>query len=212
MSITRNSFLPEYKPTGNIKADIRKVLELVEKELDYVRGKVPDLVLEGGRYTIEVPKGAIVMWSGKLSDVPRGWRLCDGTNGTPNLLDRFIMSVGADEDPGATGGSNTHTHTDHSYTPSGTNSAPAFTGTPATLAHAGGAVANNVITTTVQSGAGASVAAANHGHGFTQPDDHNYTPAGSVEAPVFTGNAATLTHSTENNVPVYFKLAFIMKM
>jgi len=43
-----------------------------------------------------VPKGAIVMWSGKISDIPEGWALCDGTNGTPDLRDRFI--VGAKQD------------------------------------------------------------------------------------------------------------------
>ena len=45
-----------------------------------------------------VPKGVIVMWSGKISDIPSGWALCDGTNGTPDLRDKFI--VGARQDDG----------------------------------------------------------------------------------------------------------------
>jgi len=36
-----------------------------------------------------IPKGLISMFSG--SKVPDGWALCDGTNETPNLLDRFIL-------------------------------------------------------------------------------------------------------------------------
>ncbi|MHA0273206.1 hypothetical protein [Enterobacter ludwigii] len=36
-----------------------------------------------------LPKGMITMFSG--SAVPAGWRLCDGTNETPNLVDRFIL-------------------------------------------------------------------------------------------------------------------------
>ncbi|CDH32121.1 tail fiber protein [Xenorhabdus bovienii] len=36
-----------------------------------------------------LPKGMIVMFSG--STVPQGWALCDGNNGTPNLIDRFIL-------------------------------------------------------------------------------------------------------------------------
>ena len=43
-----------------------------------------------------VPKGVILMWSGSPATIPNGWALCDGQNGTPNLLGRFIV--------GATGG------------------------------------------------------------------------------------------------------------
>lgn len=58
-----------------------------------------------------VPKGTIVMWSGKISDIPYGWALCDGSNGTPNLLDKFVKSVSsASETPGETGGSATTEH------------------------------------------------------------------------------------------------------
>ncbi|WP_445374402.1 tail fiber protein [Photorhabdus tasmaniensis] len=36
-----------------------------------------------------LPRGMIVMFSG--SGAPTGWALCDGKNGTPDLLDRFIL-------------------------------------------------------------------------------------------------------------------------
>jgi len=58
-----------------------------------------------------VPRGTIVMWAGALADIPAGWALCDGTNGTPNLLDRFILGVDAGQNPGETGGANTKTLT-----------------------------------------------------------------------------------------------------
>lgn len=45
-----------------------------------------------------VPSGAILMWSGTISNIPSGWVLCDGTNGTPDLRDRFV--VGASQDSG----------------------------------------------------------------------------------------------------------------
>jgi hypothetical protein len=51
-----------------------------------------------------VPKGVIVMWSGPVNEIPRGWQLCDGTNGTPNLKDRFIVGAGHSYSPGNTGG------------------------------------------------------------------------------------------------------------
>jgi microcystin-dependent protein len=38
-----------------------------------------------------VPKGLISMWSGAISNIPTGWLLCDGTNGTPNLKGKFIV-------------------------------------------------------------------------------------------------------------------------
>ena len=50
------------------------------------------------------PAGCIVMWSGAASDIPDGWDLCDGTNGTPDLRDRFVVGAGNVYTPGATGG------------------------------------------------------------------------------------------------------------
>lgn len=41
-----------------------------------------------------VPQGGIIMWSGSVASIPSGWHLCDGTNGTPNLQDRFVVGVG----------------------------------------------------------------------------------------------------------------------
>ena len=52
------------------------------------------------------PMGSIVMWSGSISSIPTGWALCDGNNGTPNLKDRFIVSVGNTYSVGNTGGAN----------------------------------------------------------------------------------------------------------
>lgn len=63
-----------------------------------------------------IPKGGIIMWSGDISAIPAGWYLCNGTNGTPNLQDRFIVGAGNTYAVAATGGSKdavvvTHTHT-----------------------------------------------------------------------------------------------------
>jgi microcystin-dependent protein len=52
-----------------------------------------------------IPIGTILMWSGVLADVPDGWALCDGSNGTPDLRDRFVVGAGAAYAPGTTGGS-----------------------------------------------------------------------------------------------------------
>lgn len=60
---------------------------------------------------IKIPRGIISMWAGGVGDVPSGWHLCDGTNGTPDLRDRFIVAAGNSYSPGYTGGSLTYTPT-----------------------------------------------------------------------------------------------------
>ena len=50
----------------------------------------------------QIPKGAILMWSGDV--VPNGFALCDGKNGTPNLVNRFIIGSGGNYKTGTTGG------------------------------------------------------------------------------------------------------------
>ena len=51
-----------------------------------------------------LPTGVICMWSGSIASIPAGWTLCDGTNGTPNLRDRFIIGAGSSYAVAATGG------------------------------------------------------------------------------------------------------------
>jgi len=68
-----------------------------------------------------IPSGLITMWSGSIGSIPSGWNLCDGSNGTPNLLDRFIVAAGSSYAVNGTGGATTaslvtanmpsHTHT-----------------------------------------------------------------------------------------------------
>ena len=57
-----------------------------------------------------IPTGIIVMWSGAINNIPKGWLLCDGKNKTPDLRSRFIIGSGSDygmgnkNDIGKTGG------------------------------------------------------------------------------------------------------------
>lgn len=36
-------------------------------------------------------KGMVMMFAGTATEIPKGWALCDGSLGTPNLIDRFIL-------------------------------------------------------------------------------------------------------------------------
>ena len=72
-----------------------------------------------------ITAGIITMWSGAIGAIPAGWFLCDGTNGTPDLRDRFIVGAGSVTYPVATVGgaatvalsqAETPAHT-HSYGP-----------------------------------------------------------------------------------------------
>lgn len=56
-----------------------------------------------------LPRGIIMMWSGSVSTIPPGWALCNGANGTPNLVGQFIVGAGISGSnyvPGNTGGNN----------------------------------------------------------------------------------------------------------
>lgn len=60
--------------------------------------------------------GMIMLWSGSSASIPSGWVLCDGTNSTPDLRNRFVVGAGSTYSVGATGGSAnavvvSHTHT-----------------------------------------------------------------------------------------------------
>lgn len=72
-------------------------------ELVYIRC---ESVLAG-----EPPHSLIVMWSGSLAEIPTGWHLCDGTDGTPDLRGKFVRGTESQEDPGSTGGGGAHHHT-----------------------------------------------------------------------------------------------------
>ena len=55
----------------------------------------------------QFPSGGIIMWSGSTASIPSGWHLCDGTSGTPDLQDRFVVGAGLSYGVGNTGGAAT---------------------------------------------------------------------------------------------------------
>lgn len=55
------------------------------------------------------PVGSVCLWHGLIVNIPRGWFLMDGTNGTNDLTAQFIRGADSGQDAGGTGGSDTHT-------------------------------------------------------------------------------------------------------
>ncbi len=110
-----------------------------------------------GVFDSGAPSGLIAIWSGAVATIPTGWRLCDGSNGTPDLRGRFVY--GGASATMTTGGTETHTLTadempNHHHNCS-TNSAGAHSHT--VTAAAGGHTHSGSLGTTGSS----------HNHGFT---------------------------------------------
>jgi len=99
------------------------------------------------------------MWSGADNAVPSNWALCNGSNGTPNLVDRFIVGRGSAYAQGTQGGSATKTLT--------ATNLPSHTHTDGTLAASGGSHSHNFSATGTNT----------HSHDFNGVgnDDHNDT-------------------------------------
>ncbi len=64
-------------------------------------------------------RGMILLWSGSIAAIPKGWALCNGSNGTPDLRNRFIVGAGSTYAVDETGGTTSHGHgmenLDHSH-------------------------------------------------------------------------------------------------
>jgi hypothetical protein len=139
-----------------------------------------------------IPTGIISMWSGSIASIPTGWLICDGTNGTPDLRDRFVVGAGSTYAVAATGGSANATLVSHTHTASVTDPGHTHATTPTTP----------LVGTVAGSHPGG--AAANPG-----------TPSNLSINNAFTG--ISVTNSTEGssatnaNLPPYYALAYIMK-
>lgn len=80
------------------------------------------------------PIGTIIAWQNTA--IPSGWAVCNGNNGTPNLVDKFIRGIDATGTLRATGGNATsHTHTTPSLAAGGAHTHP---NTSVSASNAGG--------------------------------------------------------------------------
>lgn len=139
-----------------------------------------------------IPAGMISIWYGAIGSVPSGWYLCDGSNGTPDLRDRFIVGAGSTYSVAATGGSTDAIVVSHTHTAT-------FTGT-ALAAHShtmGGAFGGG-------GGIGGGDLNSSQGNASTSSVSAG-TPAGTVAV------TTAGTSGTNANLPPYYALAYVMK-
>ena len=154
-----------------------------------------------------VPIGGIIMWSGSVATIPSSWRLCNGTNGTPNLQDRFVVGAGSGYAVGATGGSANATLVSHSNT--GTTGGVSvdhyhiFPGDDQ-LAFANGVAGWSALS---NGSFGYDAVSGNRGGGQL------WRTSGISENHVHGfGTSAEGSSATNANLPPYYALAFIMRV
>jgi len=152
-----------------------------------------------------IPIGGIIMWSGTDGNIPTNWALCNGSNGTPNLIDKFIVGRGSAYAAGDTGGSAdaivpTHTHT----ATGGSHGHPVRHSTQITGAVEADASGGYVLDNT-----GVQDFAAN-----------NSTPGSTSGDQIGQSGSLTLTAATpadgesvtNKNLPPYYAIAYIMRI
>lgn len=144
-----------------------------------------------------IPAGLISLWSGSIGSIPVGWYLCDGTNGTPDLRDRFIVGAGTTYAVTATGGSTDTVLVTHTHLATST-----FTG--------------NALPTHTHSFAGGYPPGGGGGTGGGDLNVSASTTTSAVSAGTPSGSVVT-TNTTEGvsgtnaNLPPYYALAYVMK-
>ena len=171
----------------------------------------------------EVRTGTIRLWHGLLANIPTGYVLCDGTNGTPDLRSKFVKGAAIGQNPGSIGGAATHTHAQHVSDGAHTHDSHGFTEPSDHVAqsHIGGAVGSIAAsgTAAVKIGTSASSAASSgHTHpapGFTQPSQHpalsHINAAVTPATHTSQGGHQHDIHDVPNSEPEYYTVAYIMK-
>jgi hypothetical protein len=137
-----------------------------------------------------LPTGVILIWSGSVGSIPSGYVICDGSNGTPDLRNSFVLGAGNSYTVGQTGGSAdaivvSHTHTATVTDPGHFHNINKYVG-----------VTSSGLTSYV--------------------GDSNGTPpsnigTGYASTGITVSNTTTGTSGTNANLPPYYALAYIMK-
>jgi hypothetical protein len=171
--------------------------------LDGTAGASGQVLLSAGGSTTPTwgsgfPSGGIIMWSGTIATIPSGWFLCNGSNSTPDLRNRFVIGAfqdttgvayttvtGADTQ---TGGSKDAITVSHTHTATSVVTDPGHFHSAAILGSGNNINANAGVQVTTSS-----------------------TSTATTGITVATTNASAGSSGTNANLVPYFALAYIMK-
>jgi hypothetical protein len=141
-----------------------------------------------------------MLWSGSSATIPSGWLLCDGSNSTPDLRNRFVVGATSTYAVGATGGSANAIVVSHNHT--ATVATTSLTGTITNQYVAGDTYGNTTgvfsqtnITVDGDGGEGRP------GRNINFDGSHTHTATISTEG----------SSGTNANLPPYYALCYIMK-
>jgi hypothetical protein len=146
-----------------------------------------------------IPSGGIIMWSGSVVSIPTGFALCDGTNGTPDLRNKFIVGAGSTYAVNATGGSADAVIVSHSHTATSTVTDPGHTHNLQNLGSAQAGPDNGGAPVSVDTG-------------WSTGRSPAPTASATTGISVATSNSTTGVSGTNANLPPYLALAYIMKL
>ena len=142
------------------------------------------------------PVGGIIMWSGSVASIPSGWALCNGSNGTPDLRNRFVVGAGSTYAVNATGGSADAIVVSHTHTATSTS----------TVTDPGHFHDTNLAP---DNSGGSKPAATNNDNVGTVNTSTNTT---GITVATSTTVASAGSSGTNANLPPYYALAYIMKL
>jgi hypothetical protein len=161
-------------------------------QLDGTAGASGQVLLSAGGSTTPTwgnafVAGMIMLWSGSSASIPSGWLLCDGTNSTPDLRNRFVVGAGSTYAVNATGGSADAIVVSHTHTATVTDPG-----------HLHNVYAN-----------GSNTSFGRQGTGSGPADTVAVTTSATTGITV--SNSTTGSSGTNANLPPYYALCYIMK-
>lgn len=145
-----------------------------------------------------IPTGIITKWSGSVASIPAGWYLCNGANGTVNLVDRFVVGAGSSYAVGVTGGNRNAVVVHHSHS--------AWTDVQGEHTHAYNYYDQNYQASVSGNGSISNIGGIS---GVANPNA-NIKSAGSHGHNV--GVSGSGEDGTNKNLPPYYALCFIQKV
>jgi hypothetical protein len=175
---------------------------------DLVINSVVEVIYDGTQFQLvnpanTIPSGVITMWSGSIANIPASWYLCNGSNGTPDLRNKFIVGAYSDN----AGVANT-TITGSQTLTGGTADAIVVSHTHTDSGHSHNDAGHTHVATHLTNLSGGSTGY----EGKTGTYSNIQTGTGYAQIQIGYASISTSGSSgTNQNLPPYYALAFIMK-